>query len=243
MRNEAKFKQLLTDIADFGKKHNINMDQPSRFRRQTSIPARFKDAVIFTSTVGHRERGNQHSFFSNEERFRNELFFSLIDSILIELSDRFNDENILLLSSLSATHPNSEHFLDIKHLEPLASHLMIDIIQLSNELVVVKHFIQEKQASMKTINDLLIQLAPLTEAFSATTSLLAGALCFPVSSTTCERSFSRMKLIKTYCRNSMGDERLSDLALLAVERNINIDLEETVDIFSVNHKNSRILLR
>lgn len=41
----------------------------------------------------------------------------------------------------------------------------------------------------------------------------------------------------------MGDERLRDLALLAVKRDINVDLEETGDIFNVNHKNSRILLR
>ena len=96
---------------------------------------------------------------------------------------------------------------------------------------------------MNTIKDLLTELAPVNDAFPATTSLLRGALCLPVSSTTCERSFSRMKLIKTYSQNSTGDERLSDLTVLAVERTFNIDLEETVDIFSTNHQNSRILLR
>ena len=41
----------------------------------------------------------------------------------------------------------------------------------------------------------------------------------------------------------MGDERLSDLTVLAVEREFEINLEEAVDIFSENHKNSRILLQ
>ena len=91
--------------------------------------------------------------------------------------------------------------------------------------------------------DLLSLLKPVNEAFPVTISLLRGALCLPVSSTTCERSFSRMKLIKTYCRNSMGDERLSRLTILAVERDFSINLEETVNAFSTNHMNTRILLR
>ncbi|CAF4537678.1 unnamed protein product, partial [Rotaria socialis] len=146
-------------------------------------------------------------------------------------------------ASVSAVHPKNQKFLDTEELKPLASHLTIDINQLDNELNVVKHFIREKRTTMNTIKDLLTELAPVNDAFPATTSLLRGALCLPVSSTTCERSFSRMKLIKTYCRNSTGDERLSDLTVLAVERTFNIDLEETVDIFSTNHQNSRILLR
>ncbi|CAF3499847.1 unnamed protein product [Rotaria socialis] len=243
MRNETTFKCLINDVADFGKKHNINLDQPTRLRRRASIPTRFKDSVIFTTTIGQRDRGDQQSFKSNEDKFRQELFYSLIDSILLELNDRFGDENILLLASVSAVHPKNQKFLDTEELKPLASHLTIDINQLDNELNVVKHFIREKRTTMNTIKDLLTELAPVNDAFPATTSLLRGALCLPVSSTTCERSFSRMKLIKTYCRNSTGDERLSDLTVLAVERTFNIDLEETVDIFSTNHQNSRILLR
>ncbi|CAF4677174.1 unnamed protein product [Rotaria sp. Silwood2] len=242
MRNEATFEHLLNDVIDFGKKHNINLNQPTRFRRKTLIPSRFKDSVVFTTTIGQNDWGNQESFHSNEDKLRHELFYSLIDSILIELNDRFNDENILLFSSVSAVHPSNQQFLEIESLKPLASHLMVDLKQLENELSVVKHFIREKKASMKTIQDLLTELKPVNEAFPATISLLRDALCLPVSSTTCERSFSRMKLIKTYCRNSMGDERLSDLTLLAVKRDFDIDLEETVDIFSKAHKNGRILL-
>ena len=40
--------------------------------------------------------------------------------------------------------------------------------------------------------------------------------------TTCERTFSKMKLIKATVRNIMTDDRLSDLCLLAVEPDIAI---------------------
>ena len=43
-------------------------------------------------------------------------------------------------------------------------------------------------------------------------------MCVSVAS--CERSFSKLKLIKTYLRSPMGQERLSSLALLSIERGL-----------------------
>jgi len=42
----------------------------------------------------------------------------------------------------------------------------------------------------------------------------------PVSSATAERSFSRLKLLKTYIRSTMTEDRLSNLAILSIESNI-----------------------
>lgn len=40
----------------------------------------------------------------------------------------------------------------------------------------------------------------------------------------CERSFSKMKLILTYLRSSMGQERLSNLAILSIEKRMTAKL-------------------
>nr|CAH7712964.1 unnamed protein product [Callosobruchus chinensis] len=45
-------------------------------------------------------------------------------------------------------------------------------------------------------------------------------LTMPVTVASCERSFSKLKLIKTYLRSTMGQERLSGLAILSVEGDI-----------------------
>ena len=74
-------------------------------------------------------------------------------------------------------------------------------------------------------------------------SLIIAALTIPISSTTCERTFSKMKLIKTTTRNTMSDDRLSDLCVLAVERDFVIDFEKLIDDFADLRKNSRILLK
>ena len=61
------------------------------------------------------------------------------------------------------------------------------------------------------------------------------ALIIPVSSATAERSFSTMRRLKSHLRSSMGDNRLSNLALIAVERELSDKLfqdpSEVIDMF------------
>ena len=60
----------------------------------------------------------------------------------------------------------------------------------------------------------------------------AGARHLPVTSTTPERSFSTLKRLKTYLRSSMGNERLTSLALIHVHAQTTpIEPVEVVDKF------------
>ncbi|CAI6367766.1 unnamed protein product [Macrosiphum euphorbiae] len=52
----------------------------------------------------------------------------------------------------------------------------------------------------------------------------------PVSTSTPERTFSTLKRVKTYTRNSMLEERLNGLTLLAVHKdNIIVTPDEVLD--------------
>ena len=58
----------------------------------------------------------------------------------------------------------------------------------------------------------------------------AKALKILATSCSAERSFSSLRRLKTYLRSSMGQERLSNLALLHVEREyVNKVLKEDMD--------------
>ena len=57
-------------------------------------------------------------------------------------------------------------------------------------------------------------------------------LAIPVTSVSCERSFSAMKLIKTYLRNRSGNDHLSDLTVLFAHKNRLVDRAKLTETFA-----------
>ncbi|CAF3356887.1 unnamed protein product [Rotaria socialis] len=152
----------------------------------------------------------------------------------------FSASNIALLSSVSSLSPQGKSFLNYDLLLPLAKHIDCDQSHLFNEIQVLKQMLENKKLS--SIAELYQHMKPLEQAFPRIMSMVQAALTIPVSSSTCERVFSKMNLIKTRIRNSMADERLGDLCILSIERDYEINFEQVNDQFSVVHKNSRIML-
>jgi len=65
----------------------------------------------------------------------------------------------------------------------------------------------------------------------------------PVSTVTSESSFSTMRLLETYLRSSIGNERMTGLALLSIHRDRHIDREKTMNDFvaSSNRRSDFVL--
>lgn len=83
---------------------------------------------------------------------------------------------------------------------------------------------------LEMIVDVLIELP---SSFSETLKLMHIIKTLPISTASNERFFSSMKNVKSYIRTSMGDERLSDLMIINVEKDEanKIDLNKAVDDF------------
>ena len=58
----------------------------------------------------------------------------------------------------------------------------------------------------------------------------------PVTTYTCERSFSAMRRLKTYARSTMVSERLNGIALMHVHQEIVLDIEKVIDLFSTKNR-------
>ena len=86
----------------------------------------------------------------------------------------------------------------------------------------------------KSISNALDKLKPLKQGFSTLWNLLHLALTFPVSNAKCERSFSVLKLVKTYIRATMGQKRLTSLGTISIEKGVvdSLDLDVVVDKFA-----------
>lgn len=233
-REEASFQQIFQSINVFCQENNITLAPNPAGRRKRLVSSRITDFIV-ESTTGQRER-NQ-----TEEFYRTRIYYPLIDNMLVEMKERFSSMNLQILSGISSLSPDSDSFLFYDSIKPIADHLNYNLSALRNELSVIKSMLESK--SLASILDLYRELHPYQSAFPVFFSILRYAITIPVSSTTCERTFSKMKRIKTSVRNTMMDERLNDLCLLAVERDVKIDFEQLMDDFSTIHRNSRILLK
>ena len=76
----------------------------------------------------------------------------------------------------------------------------------------------------------LIHKYSLTDAYPNTAIAIRIFLTIPVTVATCERSFSKLKLIKNNMRSKMGQERLSTLTIISIEVEVanNIDFDDVI---------------
>lgn len=234
--DDNTFEQLFEKITAFCQQNNIDLDEKSKPCRKPTVSTKLKDSVV-ECTLGQR------NYDLNKEYYKSNIYLQLINNILNELKKRFSSNNLNILTGISSLCPTSSTFLNFDSLKSFARHLDLDTSTLLNEIAVVKPMLQSQNKPLTNIIDLYQVLYPFTEAFPMLITLIKGAITMPVSSTTCERTFSKMKLIKTTIRNTMTDDRLSDLCLIAIERDIEVDFEELIDMFADVHKNSRIMLK
>src|SRR4029434_4637075 len=76
-----------------------------------------------------------------------------------------------------------------------------------------------QQSSVQQIATMLIvDNHSVTSAFGEVCTALLLFLTVPVTVAKAERSLSKLKMIKTHLRSSMGQERLSGLATLSIEK-------------------------
>ncbi|XP_008189654.1 52 kDa repressor of the inhibitor of the protein kinase-like [Acyrthosiphon pisum] len=68
-------------------------------------------------------------------------------------------------------------------------------------------------------------------------------LCtLPVSTACPERSFSSLKRIKSYLRNTISEKRLNGLAMLSIHRDIDVNVDEVLNEMSQKPRRMNIIL-
>jgi hypothetical protein len=77
--------------------------------------------------------------------------------------------------------------------------------------------------------------------FPSIYALLTIASILPISTATVERSFSSLRLLKTYLRNRTTEGRLNSLAMMYIYDTEPIDVDRVIERFA-SMKNRRLLL-
>ena len=225
LRTDNYWDRLFAYIESVAKLHSIDIigHRPSRKRKHPSRLCN-TDVVILEST------GSSEALTTSQQ-FKVGLHYPILDAFLMELNHRFSGKNVELMRAIHACNPQCSQFLEPEQLQPLADCYNLDSESLRMESILCK-------------TDVFKELIPLKEAFPTLYRILQIALTICVSSASCERSFSALKRIKTYLRSTMQEERLVNLAVLSVEREISqtLNLEDVIDRFCAHDKNRRIML-
>ncbi|KAE9522672.1 hypothetical protein AGLY_016945 [Aphis glycines] len=189
----------------------------------------------------------ESSVLNSETDFRNNLYLIIIDKINAELNKRFSNNEDLLMG-ISVLNPSNSNFLDKKLIHPFVLSYMCDIDTLDSELNIIRKSLKQfesKYHSIKTIFQFHKFLLDYQLAFFELYKLCTIAITIPVSSVACERNFSYMKRIKSYLRNSMLHNNLSNLSIIAIEKSETklLNIDDIINNFAECHNNRRIILK
>ena len=195
-------------VKDIIEEHDVDVDfieaklprqRPSRRRLGTEEPScenTVFDSVQMYNKVNH--------------------FFPAIDKVTTELKSRFSENDNTILCSmgklLSLDQPGDDAFsvvsefysLDedqLKSDHKVFTHAKKKLPDTTSASVLFKQFYENKTLG------LMPELSKVLKIFSV----------IPATSCSSERSFSSLRRLKTYLRNTMGQERLSNLAIMLIE--------------------------
>lgn len=193
------------------------------------------DGIVMEST-GHTEVPNE------VDNLKTSVYYPVLDLLISDMKKRFNEKNMMLLKSIHACAPDSNSFLNVDVLLPMAKFYNINLSAFHMEATLAKCCLENK--TMDNVIDILAELSPLRSAFPNIFKLIQISLTISVSTAECERCFFALKRIKTYLRSTTSNERLANMAVLSIEREIakEIPLDSVVDKFAAQDKNRRITL-
>ena len=231
-RTELVWNKVWEDVLSYAAAHDIT-DEPTSVRHRRP-PIRLDDTVI-TETSGNRSNP------LTKDEYRCQYYYPIIDKLVVELDLRFSNLSLSLMKSVQACSPKSSNFLDSSSLQPFIEHYELNDADLVVELAQAKRVLNGK--NIVTIAGAIHELLPLKAAFPELLKLLQMALTLCVSTAQCERTFSCLKRIKSNLRSTMGEERLNSLAILSIEKDIPLNLQQVVDEFALKHNNRRICLK
>lgn len=154
------------------------------------------------------------------------LFYEILDHILMEMDIRFQDCDKLQFLSLGDPTKFEQYNLcfpssAFETLFQFYGKIFTKSQRLKNELLLLYADESYRNVSMQ---HLLQNLSENKDIFAEAYKLFSLILTIPSTSASVERSFSCLKRIKTYLRNSVSQQRLSSLANISIQKELLIQL-------------------
>lgn len=221
---DNNFKALYSQIKQLAEKLNIKEDIPRICRLQSAR--------------------NNVPYSTQEEYYRRAVYLPYLDDFCNSLKERFEPHKETV-ASLQNILPEYCIKTDFCALEPAFNFYEED---LSHKEVVQSEFMLWKEKwSQEKSEDLpksaISSLEKCDQGFFPNIYILLKLLAvLPVSVATVERTFSSLRRLKSYLRNTTSENRLNGLALLSIHRDFAITNEAVLDEFGSVPRNLDFVL-
>jgi hypothetical protein len=245
-----------TDLTNALKRLKICLEELERYRHEfenlkkeaNSVAEKWSINPEFSKT---RQRKVKRHFdeLCEDERlqdpeslFKVNIFYRVLDIIINQLKSRFLPMNEIV-SNFSVLQPATlQNLNDTDLLKKALEFVEIykkDISEsFAREILSFRSTFRdeiEKSSCIRELADLLIiKNHFMSCSFPEVCTALMLFVTIPVTTASAERSFSKLKLIKTYLRNSMGQDRLRNLAILSIENSMarSLNFDDVIDTFA-----------
>jgi hypothetical protein len=204
-----------------------------RTKRKITRKRQFDEGPTNTPTESH----------STEESFRINYFLRIVDQAIASLTTRFEQYQEyertfgFLFTSDRLRSLDEKSLMDacikleaaLTHQkDPDEKHKDIDGNELCRELIFIKDLLEKSMGPLDILK--FLEKRPFYPFANIAYRIL---LTIPVTVASAERSFSKLKLLKSYMRSTMTQERLSGLATVALENDIleKINYKEMIEDF------------
>ena len=195
MRTDEKAAELYDGAKAFCEANQI--PESCAVTRQKQKQKRMEDYVVESSC-------GAVSDLDDAEKLRTVLYLPCLDRMVAEMDQRFSSLNSQILKGVQACNPGSDNFLCEEDLRGLADHYNVDLKP--EEVLVAKRYLARKQESLP-ITDMQCVFSLLDQVmFPTLTKVIQISLTIPVSSCTCERTFSVLRRLHTWLRSTMGQD-------------------------------------
>ena len=180
-------------------------------------------------------------FHDTPKVYYRQLYFEAVDNSIESLKKRFDQPGYHMYSNLeqllikAVMKENYElHFKTV--CDFYKDDIKPEILQV--QLVTFGTNFQSNPGKRRpTVFDIRDYIVAMTQAqkdlLNEVVNLMKLILVMPATNSTSKRSFSALRRVKTYLRSTMGQQRLNDLLLLHVHKEItdSLDLKEVVNNF------------
>lgn len=216
-------------------RQNIDSKFAKLFLNAQNLLCTVNEEIKIPRITSRQEHRANYNTKDPETYFRITIMIPLLDDFIDQLQSRFQNHkatlsslNILIPSVCCKEQINSKY--QENSFELYKKYLEWDFVKAELDMWRIK-WMEESELDRPTCA--IEALGECNQSlFPNIHKLLKILATLPVSTCTPERTFSSLKRLKTYLRNSTSQERLNGLALMSIHRRIDIDTEEVIDLFA-----------